>query len=357
MNKAKVFVIMPFEDEFFEAYDAIKAKFNSNFEFSNAGEEDNQQNILSDIILPIYEADIILADLTGLNPNVMYELGIAHCLNKKTIIITRDDLANLPFDLKQYRTKGYSTHYSKFNELLKYLDKNFNGAVDGSVVFSNPVIDIFASNDIKLKDVFKQDKISISIEDEEKGFLDFLSDIEHNTNFLTENINSMVVELNYMNDGIKARTNEIEKVNKNPSDGNNAFIKKEVKKVAEYIRNFSKQLNSHNEQYSILWDDIEKDILGLLDNEFMIKNNENSLEEYLKSLYGLKVNIESSNDSMINMRDSINSNKGIERKLNQAIREMDESLNSYLDITEQMIASINRILKKGKSVVGSINFE
>ena len=104
MNKTKVFVIMPFSDDFFESYELIKEHFEEKFEFSNAGDEDNQQNILADIITPIYNADIILADLTGLNPNVMYELGIAHSFNKKTIVITRDEISMLPFDLKQYRT-------------------------------------------------------------------------------------------------------------------------------------------------------------------------------------------------------------------------------------------------------------
>lgn len=123
MNKPKVFVIMPFTDDFFESYEMIKEHFSENFEFSHAGDEDNQQNILADIILPIYSADIVLADLTGLNPNVMYELGIAHSFNKKTIMITRDELSSLPFDLKQYRAKDYSTHFKKFYELIIYLEK------------------------------------------------------------------------------------------------------------------------------------------------------------------------------------------------------------------------------------------
>ena len=71
----------------------------------------------------------------------MYELGIAHSLNKKTVMITRDNLSTLPFDLKQYRAKDYSTHFKKFQELIDYLNKNFHGAVDGSVIFSNPVSD------------------------------------------------------------------------------------------------------------------------------------------------------------------------------------------------------------------------
>ena len=54
MEKAKVFVIMPFSDEFFESYELIKSNFENDFEFSHAGEEDNQQNILADIIPPIY---------------------------------------------------------------------------------------------------------------------------------------------------------------------------------------------------------------------------------------------------------------------------------------------------------------
>ena len=88
MDKKKVFVIMPFQEEFFEVYEMLKMKFSDRFEFSNAGDEANQQNILKDIIQPIFEADVVIADLTGLNANVMYELGLAHSFNKKTIVIT-----------------------------------------------------------------------------------------------------------------------------------------------------------------------------------------------------------------------------------------------------------------------------
>lgn len=131
MDKKKVFVIMPFKDEFFEVYEMLKMQFSERFEFSNAGEEGNQQNVLKDIIQPLYEADIVIADLTGLNANVMYELGLAHSFNKKTVIITQDNLSGLPFDLKQYRAKDYTTHFKKFDELIKYLETNLCGAVDG----------------------------------------------------------------------------------------------------------------------------------------------------------------------------------------------------------------------------------
>ena len=49
MDKKKVFVIMPFQDEFFEVYEMLKMKFSDKFDFSNAGDEANQQNITKQI--------------------------------------------------------------------------------------------------------------------------------------------------------------------------------------------------------------------------------------------------------------------------------------------------------------------
>ena len=191
MERSKVFVIMPFSDDFFESYEMLKEHFQDDFEFSHAGDEDNQQNILADIISPIYAADVILADLTGLNPNVMYELGLAHSFNKKTIIITRDDLGKLPFDLKQYRAKDYSTHFKKFFDLIEYLEKNLRGAVNGTVVFSNPVSDFLDKNRIQLKSLFVSDDYSLEIPEGEKGFLDFLADIEEDTSQMNDEITAI----------------------------------------------------------------------------------------------------------------------------------------------------------------------
>ncbi len=76
MSKSNVFMIMPFEDAFFEAYEMLKERFADNFEFCHAGDDVNtQQNVLKDIVQMICNADVIIADLTNLNSNVFYELG------------------------------------------------------------------------------------------------------------------------------------------------------------------------------------------------------------------------------------------------------------------------------------------
>jgi predicted nucleotide-binding protein len=65
--------------------------------------------IIQDIWKSVCEARLIIADLSGLNPNVMYELGIAHTLGKETILIyQRGENPKFPFDLAHIRRIEYA---------------------------------------------------------------------------------------------------------------------------------------------------------------------------------------------------------------------------------------------------------
>lgn len=357
MSKKKVFVIMPFQDEFFEVYEMLKMRFSEHFEFSNAGDESNQQNILKDIIQPIYEADVVIADLTGLNANVMYELGLAHSFNKKTIVITKDDLSLLPFDLKQYRAKDYDTHFKKFAELLDYLETNLIGAIENTVSYSNPVKDFLTLEKIDNVTWFS-DKYTIKLEDDsDKGFLDFLDGIETNTLALTNTINEITEGMKKMTEGVTLSTGEIQRVNKNGGNGTASFVRKESKKVAKHLDSFSSKLRTSNSSLSTLWDKIEKNTLGLLENKFASsENNKIYLIEYLKSLYGMKNSITNSNSSMEGLKSSMESVIGMERSLNQSVRFLITDISSYIVITERIKTSIDKILSKSKFVVGNIDY-
>jgi nucleoside 2-deoxyribosyltransferase len=74
--------------------------------------------ISSDIFALVQQADIILADVTGKNPNVNYELGIAHALGKKTVIITQKP-EDVPFDYRHIRYIAYRTTNAGWEKKLK----------------------------------------------------------------------------------------------------------------------------------------------------------------------------------------------------------------------------------------------
>jgi nucleoside 2-deoxyribosyltransferase len=57
---------------------------------------------LDKIVEYIKQADVLIADCSGRNPNVFYELGMAHALGKKVILITGDDLKDAPADVRHF---------------------------------------------------------------------------------------------------------------------------------------------------------------------------------------------------------------------------------------------------------------
>ena len=59
-----------------------------------------------EIVRQIEVADVIIADLTTLNPNVFYELGVAHSFGTNVLMLA-DAIEGIPFDLKDYRVFQY----------------------------------------------------------------------------------------------------------------------------------------------------------------------------------------------------------------------------------------------------------
>src|ERR1700726_3375113 len=107
--KPLVFVLMPLEPVFNDVYQlGIKpAAEGAGAYCERIDEQIFAESILSRIYNQISKADLIVADMTGRNPNVFYETGYAHALNKKVILLTQaaDDI---PFDLKHYPHIVYS---------------------------------------------------------------------------------------------------------------------------------------------------------------------------------------------------------------------------------------------------------
>jgi hypothetical protein len=272
-------------------------------------------------------------------------------------VITQDDLETLPFDLKQYRAKDYNTHFKKFDELLEYLKSNLHGAVTGDIVFSNPVKDFLNQGGIKGATWFDNEKIALAFEDGDKGFLDFLAEIEEDTNILTKNINKMIEDMNTMNDGINKVTSSLERAQKSAGSGNASYVQKEARKAAEYIGTFSKQLKSYNSIFSEQWNKVEKNTLGLLENVHATTDeNIANLINLLKMLSDVKYGIISSRKNVEYFKNASLKNIGIQRTLSQSIRFLDEDLKTYLNIMDLMLSSIDKILNKSKFVVGDIDF-
>jgi hypothetical protein len=97
-------------------------------------------SIKREIIDSIYEANAVIADLTGNNPNVFYELGISHSVGNQTIMISQS-IAKIPFDIKAYRVIEYKPSPDGLVQLQSELCKAVTEVLTGLGKPSNPVQD------------------------------------------------------------------------------------------------------------------------------------------------------------------------------------------------------------------------
>ena len=136
------FVIMPYDDQFNELYkEFIEAVLtDAGFAVTRADEMISSANIMRKIIRSLEESCIVVADLTGENANVFYELGLAHALHKPVIHLSQAVNA-LPFDIRAYQVIGYDSHFVEMNKAKDELAAVAGGVFDGTTEFGNPFSD------------------------------------------------------------------------------------------------------------------------------------------------------------------------------------------------------------------------
>jgi nucleoside 2-deoxyribosyltransferase len=121
-NKSKpiVLVLMPFSDDFKDIYESgIKSACKDmGVVVERVDEQIYDQSMLRQIYDQIYRADIIVADMTGRNPNVFYEVGYAHALQKRVILLTQHS-QDIPFNLKHYQHLIYEGDSHLLRQQLK----------------------------------------------------------------------------------------------------------------------------------------------------------------------------------------------------------------------------------------------
>lgn len=100
IEKDLVFVLTSFHEEFISEYEAIKqACWDLKLRAIRSDEDFIRGDILPSIIKSIAKSRVVIANLNGRNPNVFYELGIAHAMSKPSILISRVNNENMPFDI------------------------------------------------------------------------------------------------------------------------------------------------------------------------------------------------------------------------------------------------------------------
>lgn len=95
-------------------------------------------SINTQVINYIFDCDLVVANLTNFNPNVMYELGVRDAAMKPTILLCEKGV-NLPFDIFEQRTIFFSDDIQGAKDLTDAFDMHVTKVEESSFKVDNPI--------------------------------------------------------------------------------------------------------------------------------------------------------------------------------------------------------------------------
>ncbi|HYJ85290.1 MAG TPA: response regulator [Pyrinomonadaceae bacterium] len=106
-GKRQALVLMPFAEEFDEVYSTVKEVFEHlGYRCERMDDIQYVGNVMTMLYEKLEESEFIIADITGNNPNVFYEIGYADALSK-IVIILKHESSTAPFDVHVRRSLIY----------------------------------------------------------------------------------------------------------------------------------------------------------------------------------------------------------------------------------------------------------
>lgn len=132
------FVIMPFKEPFNTYYkDIIKTALEKSNLIPLRSDEIYQPNsFIQTIWESILASKVIIAEMTGMNPNVLYEMGLCHAINKTVIMLTQN-INDVPVDLRHINLIQYDTMSPNWADILT---KKILKMIDGSKIKREPYL-------------------------------------------------------------------------------------------------------------------------------------------------------------------------------------------------------------------------
>jgi hypothetical protein len=146
------FVVMPISDappyepgHFRRVYEHIikPACMTAGFTPIRADDVNRANIIVIDVLRRIIEADLVLCDLSGRNPNVMYELGVRQAFNHPVVLI-KDNKTDRVFDVQGLRDIEYDAalRVDRIGPVVQQIAASLKNTADGAEGEVNSIIQL-----------------------------------------------------------------------------------------------------------------------------------------------------------------------------------------------------------------------
>jgi hypothetical protein len=267
------FVLMPFDAELKPVFDELlvpplKA---AGFRVERADSSLDQQNILKRIVRAISGSHVVVAVLTKRNANVFYELGLAHGLNKATILVA-GSIEDIPFDLRSYRVNVYSVGSEQAKAFKKWLRELGRRLLTGEIRFDNPVSDFLpltaqpTAGEVPAAETEREPAEAAAAEEgnAEPGFLDWWADADEGAKEATASLRKMNAAMKDMAKGLAARAEQMKQPRVRAQPGTAARLRMIAAAAARDILDFVAVTERELPTYRASWERFADSTASLL---------------------------------------------------------------------------------------------
>ena len=346
-----VFVIMPFSEEFDDIYEhLIDTPFSeAGYNVMRADDILNQQNILADIIQSIKDSDFIVADLSKANPNVYYELGLAHAREKNVIMIVEEN-TKIPFDLSTYRAIQYGTNFVQMKEAEKNIKKLIKEMQAGKAKFGNPVTDfggselIPAANSTQSSGTETETKTDC---EDEYGFIDYQIEFDENMAIINNIVTEVGERIRNLTVKMESTTDQIT----NPNRSDPRIRRRILRSMAADINDYATWLKESNNQYREALGKVGQSVNGMISGEFIDESQDKEkLSDFVNIIWDTEMQIQEAQSTFSHMAEITDALPRIEKDFNRSARFMSSESRNFVD----NIKETNSVLTRARNVVMKI---
>ena len=324
---------MPMGDSFDGLFTLWHEKLREYCTISRADTTPNQRNIVRDIIRGISDCDLVIADLTNLNANVLYELGVAHGLDKPVILLSQDTPESLPFDLKSYRVLPYSPEISGAlsagDSLVEYCLQFISRESD----FGNPVSD-------HLQRSIQTWTPTDELEAGDGGILDYFYEVEQGYTELTRIMEELSEGMIRQSQVASESTSQLESAVS--TLGRRNVIQAFARSSVEHARHMSSRNSSLEPSVDNLGLALE---LALQHIDELSEDDLESARTFEQTLEDFDSQVEFALSSIYEYRETWENMPNVQRQLNQAKRVLINSINALCQTFESLKSSNARALR------------
>ncbi len=356
-NIMNIFVIMPFDSEFNLIYRHLIKKpleAHGDYEVSRADDNPDSQNLLEEIIQGIANADLIIADLTGHNSNVYYELGIAHASGKNTIQIVQS-ISDIQFNLTSYNTERYEVQSDGSSDLVSKLLAIIEKP---NYKFKNPVTDYSVSErtqSVNVPDTLDESGESIQegSHDTDYGILDARADAHDAMEeivAITKGIGSDIADI-----GDKTAQHS-DRINELGSGSNQGKTHRKVLKVlrqfASDVDSFSDSINSSVPRLRESWTTLDQG-LGheLVNSDLESESDYEEAIELISNLVNMRTEQTTAITSIQGFREAQRGLIGLSKVSNPALRNSIKSVDNLIEELELGNSVVSRLIHLTEAMV------